>query len=135
MIGFIDTLYTLLGTTGNYSAIANLHTSQFTVTHALGFSVFTSRILTTDLSQSHCHFISHMKSSLHSLIPFLPLFCSCQFRRLDSVQSQAHIPASWRSETRLFTLDYSFYSTSFCSAEHFLITTSHGPHGKHILYC
>jgi hypothetical protein len=35
-------------------------------------SVFTSRILTTDLSQSHCNFNSHMKSSCHSLIPFLP---------------------------------------------------------------
>jgi hypothetical protein len=32
-----------------YSAIADLHTLQFTVTHALGFSVFTSRILATDL--------------------------------------------------------------------------------------
>jgi hypothetical protein len=29
-IGFIDTLYTPLGTTSNYSAIADLHTSQFT---------------------------------------------------------------------------------------------------------
>jgi hypothetical protein len=34
-----------LGTTGNYSAIADLHTLQFTVTHALGFLVFTSRSL------------------------------------------------------------------------------------------
>jgi hypothetical protein len=49
MIVFIDTLFTQLGTTGNYSAIADLHTLQFTVTHALGFSVFTSRILATDL--------------------------------------------------------------------------------------
>jgi hypothetical protein len=32
-----------------YSAIAILHTLHFTVTHALGFSVFTSRILATDL--------------------------------------------------------------------------------------
>jgi hypothetical protein len=31
-----------------YSAIADLHTLQFTVTHALEFSVFTSRILATD---------------------------------------------------------------------------------------
>jgi hypothetical protein len=30
MIGYIDTLHTLLGTTGNYSAIADLHT-HFTV--------------------------------------------------------------------------------------------------------
>jgi hypothetical protein len=32
-----------------YSAIADLHTLQFAVTHALGFSVFTSRIPATDL--------------------------------------------------------------------------------------
>jgi hypothetical protein len=49
MIGFIDTLFTQLGTTGNYSAITVLHTLQFTVTHALGFSVFISLILVTDL--------------------------------------------------------------------------------------
>jgi hypothetical protein len=46
MIGFIDTLFTQLGTTYNYSAIADL---QFIITHALGFFVFTSRILATDL--------------------------------------------------------------------------------------
>jgi hypothetical protein len=49
MIGFIDTLFTQLGTTGNYSAIADIHTLQFIVAHALGFSVFTIRILATDL--------------------------------------------------------------------------------------
>jgi hypothetical protein len=49
MIGFIDPLYTQLGTTGNYSVIADLHTLEFTATHALEFSVFTSRILATDL--------------------------------------------------------------------------------------
>jgi hypothetical protein len=37
MIGFIDTLYTKLGTTGNYSALADLHTFHFTFSHALGF--------------------------------------------------------------------------------------------------
>jgi hypothetical protein len=52
MTEFIDTLYTVLGATGNYCAIAYLHTSQFTVAHTLGFSVFTSRILVTDLSHS-----------------------------------------------------------------------------------
>jgi hypothetical protein len=36
MTGLIDTLYTPLGTTLNYRAIAGLHTLQFTVTHALG---------------------------------------------------------------------------------------------------
>jgi hypothetical protein len=49
MIGFTDILYTQMGTTGNYSATADLHTSQFTVAHALGFSGFTSRILATEL--------------------------------------------------------------------------------------
>jgi hypothetical protein len=49
MIGFIDTLYTPIGTTGNYSVIADLHTLKFTVTYELGFSVFTNRILATDL--------------------------------------------------------------------------------------
>jgi hypothetical protein len=45
---------------------------QYTVAHALGFSVFTSRIPATDLSQSHCNFKSHVKSSFHHLITFLP---------------------------------------------------------------
>jgi hypothetical protein len=42
MIGFIDTLFTQLVATGNYSAIADIHTLQFIVTHALGFSVVSS---------------------------------------------------------------------------------------------
>jgi hypothetical protein len=33
-----------------YSAIADLPTFQFTVSHALGFSIFTSRLLATDLN-------------------------------------------------------------------------------------
>jgi hypothetical protein len=47
MTGNIDTLYTKLGATGNYSAIADLHTLQYTIAHRLRFSVFTSRILVT----------------------------------------------------------------------------------------
>jgi hypothetical protein len=89
MIGFTDPLCTPLGTTGIYSAISVLHTLQFTIPHEVGFSVFTSRIRATDFSDSHCHFNSHMKSSLHRLIPFLPLFCKCQFRGLDSALSTA----------------------------------------------
>jgi hypothetical protein len=78
----IDILTVYIHTTPDYrqySAIAILHIFQFTVTHALGFSVFISRILATDLSQSHCNFKSHMKTSLHSLIHVL-IFLLNHFR-------------------------------------------------------
>jgi hypothetical protein len=98
---------------GQYSAITGLHPLQITV--ELGLSVFTSRILVTDLSQSHCHCKSHVKFPLHSLTPFLSLFCNCQFGRLDSIQffcSQAHVPAGWHFETRLVTLRLLLSTTS-----------------------
>jgi hypothetical protein len=50
---------------------------QFTVAHALGFFVFTSRILATDLSQSHCllgtvlPFLNHLQLSSPELDPIL----------------------------------------------------------------
>jgi hypothetical protein len=80
--GLDDSIYCTLYiyTVRNYwrrSAIAILHTLQFTVTHALAFSVFISHILATDLSQSH--FKSHMKSSYHSLIPYLSFLLRAVF--------------------------------------------------------
>jgi hypothetical protein len=75
MIGFIAP-YTLTPRDyRQYSAIAILHTFQFTVSHKLGSSVFTSRILQR-IFQSHRHFNSHMKSSWHSLIPFFSFLLS-----------------------------------------------------------
>jgi hypothetical protein len=137
MIGFIAPYtFTRLGSTGNYSAIADLRTIQFTVTHALGFSIFISRILATDISVSLPLQI-HVKYSYHSLIPFLKLLCSYQFRRLDSFQFQAHIPTGWRVEAQPFTfgstallllLGRVFWVCPF-------ITHRHGPHRKHSLYC
>jgi hypothetical protein len=50
LIQFIGHLYTPLGTTNNYNTISNLHTLQFTVSHTLGFSVFTICILATDFN-------------------------------------------------------------------------------------
>jgi hypothetical protein len=50
MIGFIGTSVTICLNYNKYSAIADLHTLQFTVAHALGFSVSTSRLLATDLN-------------------------------------------------------------------------------------
>jgi hypothetical protein len=67
---WLDSLH-LIHTTRDYrhySAIADIHT----VTHALVFPIFTSRVLVTDLWQSYCNFKSHMKSSLRSLINFFP---------------------------------------------------------------
>jgi hypothetical protein len=49
MIGFISTLITCSLYHTLYSAIADLHNFQSTVTYALGFSVSTSRLLATDL--------------------------------------------------------------------------------------
>jgi hypothetical protein len=40
----------ILLNTLKYSAIADLHTFQFTFAHALGFPVFISRLLATDLN-------------------------------------------------------------------------------------
>jgi hypothetical protein len=88
MIGFIDTWFTRSTRDyRQYSAITDLHTSQFAVTHPLGFSVLTSRILATDLSESHCHFKSHMGSSFRSLISFFPLFCNCQLNSIPLLPS------------------------------------------------
>jgi hypothetical protein len=80
----------LIHTTRDYrqfSAIADLHNLQFIVTKALGFLVFTSRILATDLSQSHCKLKWHMKSSLHRLIPFLVIILQLAIpkTRLNSI--------------------------------------------------
>jgi hypothetical protein len=51
--GLDDWIYLhLINTSRNYkqyNAIIDLHTLHFTVTHERGFSVFTSRILATDL--------------------------------------------------------------------------------------
>jgi hypothetical protein len=67
MIGFIDTLYIPLVTASNYSAIADLHTLQFTVTHALG-SQSSLVVSWQRIYNSLTATAAHMKSSLHSLI-------------------------------------------------------------------
>jgi hypothetical protein len=108
-----------------YCNIASLITLQFTVKNALGFSVFTSRILAMDLYQSHCNFKSHMKSYFHSLIHLLSLFCNCQFRRLHLIRfllSQAHILAGKCLATQLYSMLF--------DCRTFFTTTLNGPRRK-----
>jgi hypothetical protein len=50
MIRFIGTSVTISLNHTYYSAIAQLHNLQFTVAHALGFSLVTTRLLATDLN-------------------------------------------------------------------------------------
>jgi hypothetical protein len=50
MIGFMGISVTIFLNYNQCTAIAVLHTFQFTVAHALGFSVSTSRLLATDLN-------------------------------------------------------------------------------------
>jgi hypothetical protein len=53
-----------------------------------------------------------MKSSLYCLIPFLPLFCNCKFRRLDSVQFLCSQVGS-RLETLLTLLNWTLLYNHF----------------------
>jgi hypothetical protein len=50
MIGFIGTSLQVLSVTLKYSTIVDLYNHQSNVAHALGFPVFISRLLATDLN-------------------------------------------------------------------------------------
>jgi hypothetical protein len=59
-----------------------------------------------------------MKSSLHQLIPFLPLFCNCQISSTPLLPSSRQAGVSKLDSTRLWLLKW---------------TTLHGPRRKHSL--
>jgi hypothetical protein len=91
------------GTIGN-TALSLIYTLQFTITHALWFSVFTSRILAKDLQQSHSNFKSYVKPSFHNLIHFLPLFCSYQFSSIPLLPTSYHGRLAPRNSRRLCSI-------------------------------
>jgi hypothetical protein len=66
MIGFISTSVTISRNYNQYSAVVDLHTFQFTVTHALGFSVSTSRLLAIDLNTE-----TNTSNHYEGFLPFL----------------------------------------------------------------
>jgi hypothetical protein len=72
LIRRLDLLYLTPSHTGtaNNTELSLFCTLSISPLHALGFSVFTSRILATDLSQSRSQFKLHMESYFHNLIPF-----------------------------------------------------------------
>jgi hypothetical protein len=129
MIGFIDALLTHFGTKDNTALSLFPHFIQITVTHALGICPHLS-YPGNGCTKCHCNFNSHMKSSLHRVIPFLQLFCNYQFRGLDSIQFfcfQTHVLAGSRLETRLCSI------LLLPASELFFIITLRGPRRKHNL--
>jgi hypothetical protein len=106
-------------TTINYSAIADLHTLLFTITHTLVFSVFTSCILATDLWQSDCHCSTHevFFSQPDSFLVVSSQSFDCGLQGLSRFWTNCSLGTP--------ELD------SLFSTELFFITTLHGPNRKH----
>jgi hypothetical protein len=104
---------------------------QFTVTHALGFSVFICRFLAMDLSQSHCNLRSQVKS-------FTVYFLSCNYSAIansdDSTQFHCSAPQFVSWQAGIPKLDSSLhYCSLFLSYRTLLLITLHELHGKHSL--
>jgi hypothetical protein len=112
LIGWLDLLtpYKYIHNSGLQAIQRYRWFTHFTVhRYAKGFSVFTSRILATDLKPYHCNFKSHMKSSLHSLIHVLPfllihlllpspeLALILDNHSFKSSQSQSHVTTDGQS--------------------------------------
>jgi hypothetical protein len=98
MIGFIDTLFTQFYHWSTHFLVRSC-------AHTLGFSVFSSHILATDLSQSHCHFKSHANSSLYRRINFLPFLLSHLWTAIPRTRPNPR-PRSTTDSAVLFLYSY-----------------------------
>jgi hypothetical protein len=101
-----------------------IRTFPFTASHTLGFSVFSSRILATDLPQSHTATSNHTWSFLGSLISFLPFLLN-----------RLRLPSS-EVDPILFRLLFCTPTTASFGTRlpYTTATTLNGPHGKQSLY-
>jgi hypothetical protein len=131
LIGFIARyMFIQLGITVN-AALSLFYTiSCSPLNTRTRFSAFTSRILPTDLSQSYCHFNSHMKSSWHSLILFLPFLLNHLRLQPPEVDQIQFLLDNFTSR-----LLFSFPSTNLLLLLLFLwrkipVTILHGSHGR-----
>jgi hypothetical protein len=110
--GFVDHLYTPLGTTSNYSALDNLHTLQITTAHAKpqSFIIFRSRCLVTALNNGDS------SASVHTSLPTGQYYSqpNCQFN-YSVICSQPSLQNS----------------NDFIAPAVLAITSRHGPHRKH----
>jgi hypothetical protein len=104
LLDLLHLIHSQLRTTGN-SAITDLHTLQFTVTNALAFSVFSSRILATDfLKVSLSLQITH-KVSFSQPNSFLAIILQLPKTPLNSKTKV------WTNNPLLYTSIHSRYST------------------------
>jgi hypothetical protein len=124
VIGFIDALFTQLGTTGNYTSITDLHGVQrYTRTRILSLHQPnpSNGFITASLSHQITHEVFFTPpNSFLAIILQLPI----PKTRLNSIPL---LPSSYLS--RLTSPN----STHFFSAELFLINNLHGPPRKHSL--
>jgi hypothetical protein len=132
VIRFIDHLYTRLGTTSNYSASANLHSSQITTAPASSFPaccVSTSRsLVTASNSWDFFSFRSQVPSEWH-----LP--SNCPFSSQTPVQNWSgweRVREEERERKWVVVRDTTFGggAGNYISVV-FLITPRHGPRRQH----
>jgi hypothetical protein len=116
-IGFIDALYTPLGTTGNYSTTANLHTLQFTTAPAKPFPaccVLTSHSLATASNSGY-------SSAFHAQdLPSLTLVQNC-LPAISSIEMDHHLFSTSLADlkcTEDCQASVPFFYNHFAQSEH-----------------